>query len=77
MASLDTLKITKIGNSSGVILPREIMDKLNVIQGDQLSLTITDGEIRLSPYDENKKLQLDLAREIMRENRNMLRKLAE
>ena len=53
------------------------MDKLNVIQGDQLSLTITDGEIRLSPYDENKKLQLDLAREIMRENRNMLRKLAE
>ena len=53
------------------------MQKLNLQQGDSLSISETPDGVLLTPYDEKKAHQLDLARKIMRENRNMLKKLAE
>ena len=72
-----TAKITKVGNSSALIIPREIMQKLNLAQGDSLSISETSEGVLLTPYDEKKARQLEMARKIMRENRNMLKKLAE
>ncbi len=70
-------KITKVGNSSAVILPREIMEKFHLAQGDVVTLTASDTGVLMTPYDAKKSRQLDMAREIMRDNRNMLKKLAE
>lgn len=72
-----TAKITKVGNSSALILSKEIMSRFNLRQGDTVNLIETNDGLRLSPYDEKKSRQLDMARNIMRENRNMLKKLAE
>ncbi|MEJ6701950.1 MAG: AbrB/MazE/SpoVT family DNA-binding domain-containing protein [Akkermansiaceae bacterium] len=72
-----TAKITKVGNSSALIIPKEIMDRLNLTQGDSVNISETADGVCVTPYDEKKARQLDLARKIMRENRNMLKKLAE
>jgi putative addiction module antidote len=71
------LKIIPIGNSSGVILPKETLARLNVQKGDTLYLTESPQGIRLVPYDEEFARQMEVAREIMRENRDVLQRLAE
>jgi len=72
-----TAKITKVGNSSALILPKEIMTRFNLNQGDTVNLTESHDGLTITPYDEKKSRQLDMARDIMRKNRNMLKKLAE
>jgi len=72
-----TVKVTAIGNSTGIILPKEVLAKLRVSKGDQLYITETPGGIELSPYDPEFADQMAAAREVMRENRDVLRKLAE
>jgi len=72
-----TVKIIPIGNSSGVILPKETLARLNVQKGDTLYLTEGPDGIRLVPYDEEFARQMEVAREIMRENRDVLQRLAE
>lgn len=71
------LKIISIGNSSGVILPKETLARLNVKKGDVLYLTEGPQGIHLVPYDEEFAHQMEVAREIMRENRDVLKRLAE
>lgn len=70
-------KITKVGNSSALIIPKEVMERFNLVQGEVVSLSEVPNGFVVSPYDEKKSRQLDVAREIMRKNRNMLKKLAE
>ncbi len=72
-----TLKVTNIGNSAGIILPKELLEKLRVGKGDQLFITETPNGIELTPYDEEFSLQMELAEQIMREDRDVLRKLAQ
>jgi putative addiction module antidote len=72
-----TVKITSIGNSSGIILSKEIMEKLRVSKGDTLTVTETPDGLNLSPYDEKIARQMEVAEQVMRNNRNMLRKLAQ
>ena len=71
------IKVIAIGNSSGIVLPRETLARLNVQKGDTLYLTESPEGIRLIPYDEEFARQMEAAREIMRENRDVLKKLAE
>ena len=71
------VKIIPIGNSSGVILPKETLARLNVQKGDTLYLTEGPDGIRLVPYDEEFARQMEVAREIMRENRDVMQRLAE
>lgn len=71
-----TLKITKIGNSLGVILPKEALARLKVDQGDSLFLTEAPDGYRITLYDEALGVQLAEAREVMRKRRNALRELA-
>lgn len=72
-----TLKITSIGNSAGIILPKEILEKLRVSKGDTLTVVETPDGIGLTPFDEKVARQMEVAARVMRENRNMLRKLAQ
>lgn len=72
-----TTKIIAIGNSAGIILPKETLSRLNIQKGDTLYLTETPQGIRLVPYDEEFARQMEVAREIMRENRDVLQRLAE
>lgn len=74
---MSTLRITAIGNSAGVILPREILTKLRVDKGDTLYVTETPNGIEITPYDPSFAAQMDLAETIMREDRDVLKKLAE
>jgi putative addiction module antidote len=71
------LKITSIGNSAGVILPKEVLEKLRVGKGDTLFLTETPTGFELSPLDEKIQRQMDVAERVMRDNRNLLHKLAQ
>ncbi|HEY2040057.1 MAG TPA: AbrB/MazE/SpoVT family DNA-binding domain-containing protein [Edaphobacter sp.] len=71
-----TAKITAIGNSSGIILPKEVMAKLHVERGDQIFITETPNGVELTPYDEDFAETMEIARKVMRENRDVLRNLA-
>ena len=71
------LKLTAIGNSVGVILPKEILEKLRVDRGDELMVLETPDGITLTPFDPEFARQMDVAEKIMREDRELLRKLAE
>jgi putative addiction module antidote len=70
------LKVTKIGNSSGLVLPKEALAKLRVEQGDVVYLTETADGFRLTPYDPTFERQMTLARKVMKKHRNALRELA-
>lgn len=72
-----TVKITSIGNSAGIILPKELLEKLRVSKGDTLTVTETPEGVSLSPFDDKVSRQMEIAEKVMRENRNMLRKLAQ
>jgi putative addiction module antidote len=71
------LKITTIGNSTGVILPKEILEKLRVSKGDTLFAVETKQGIELTPFNPEVAEQMKLAEQVMREDRDALRKLAE
>jgi putative addiction module antidote len=71
-------KLIPIGNSTGVILPREVLARLRVDRGDTIFISEgADGSVRITPYDSQLEGQMTLAENIMREDRDILKKLAE
>jgi len=70
------LKVTKIGNSLGVVLPKEALARLKVDQGDSVFLTEAPDGYRITLYDEELGVQLAEIRHVMRKRRNALRELA-
>lgn len=74
---MSTLKVTTVGNSAGIVLSKEILAKLRVEKGDTLYAVETPNGIELTPYNPEFAAQMDLAEEVMREDRNVLKKLAE
>jgi putative addiction module antidote len=71
------LKITSIGNSAGVILPKELLARLRVGKGDELYALETPDGIRLTVFDPTLAEQMEVAEQVMREDRNVLHKLAQ
>ena len=70
------LKLVRVGNSTGVILPRDLLARLDVTAGDSLSYTDTPTGISLTTRDAEFDEQMAQAREIMKSYRNALRELA-
>jgi len=70
------LKVTTIGNSIGVVLPKEAAAKLKVEKGDVVYLTETPDGYRLTPYNPEFETQMEAARTVMKKRRNALRELA-
>ncbi len=71
------LKVTAIGNSVGIVLPKELLARLRVEKGDSLYVVETPSGIALSAYDPAFAQQMELAETIMRANKDVLKKLAE
>jgi putative addiction module antidote len=72
-----TLKLIQIGNSTGVILPKELLEKLRVDRGDSLHVMEAPNGVVLSAHNPELERQLDVAERIMREDREILHKLAQ
>ena len=79
MASANStiVKLTTVGNSTGIVLPKELLERLRVSKGDTLHVIETPNGIELTPYDEEFAKQMEVAEEVMRRRRDVLRKLAE
>ena len=73
---MPALKVTQIGNSVGVVFPKEMLAHMKVKKGDTVFLTEMPGGYRLTPYDPNLAEQLDAGRELMREFRDTFHELA-
>ena len=70
------LKVTQIGNSLGVVLPREILAELDLDRGDKLFLTRSPDGYRVTKSDPEFERQMMLARDIMKKRHDVLRELA-
>ena len=71
------LKLRKIGNSVGIVLPKEALAHLNVQEGDTICVTeASDGSLRMSPTSPEVTRQLEAAQDLVRRYRNALRELA-
>lgn len=73
---MKALKVQKIGNSAGVILPRELLAHLDVEVGQSLSVTRTANGIELRAPDADLDEQMAIARDVMLRRRRALRELA-
>jgi putative addiction module antidote len=71
-----SLKITRIGNSAGVVLPKELLAKLRAGVGDTLYISETPDGIRITAADPSFEAKMALAEQVMREDRDILRVLA-
>jgi len=71
------LKVRRIGNSLGVILPKEVLSRLKLRDGDKVFLTeAPDGSYRITPYDPEFEKQVKIGRKYSAKYRNTLRALA-
>ncbi|MBU0750847.1 MAG: AbrB/MazE/SpoVT family DNA-binding domain-containing protein [Gammaproteobacteria bacterium] len=73
---MHTLKLVQIGNSVGVILPKEVLARLKLEKGESVFLTDTPDGVAITPYDVKFADQMEAARIIMKERRAVLRELA-
>ena len=73
---MTALKLTQIGNSVGVILPKEVLARLKLEKGDTLFVTDAANGVMLTPYDPVFEQQMVAARQVMKKRRNVLRELA-
>lgn len=70
------LKVTTVGSSTGIVLPKEVLSRLKVAKGDSVFLTESPEGFRITPYNPEFERQMTLARKVMRERRDVLRELA-
>lgn len=72
-----TVKVTTVGSSTGIVLPKEILERLHLRKGDSVYLSETPDGVHISPYRPDFDEAIETGRRIMRKYRNTLRKLAE
>jgi putative addiction module antidote len=73
---MSALKLTQIGNSVGIILPKETLARLKLAKGDTVYVTDNPDGITLTPYQPKFDEQISAGREFMREYRDTFRALA-
>ena len=72
-----SLRLTRIGNSVGVIMPKEVLARLRLEKGDMVFVTEAANGVTLTPYDPALDEQIKAGREFMREFRDTFHQLAE
>jgi putative addiction module antidote len=71
------LKVRKFGNSLGIVLPKEVINRLHTGDGEPLFLIETpDGSYRLTPYDPGFEEKMTKADDIISRYRNTLHVLS-
>lgn len=73
---MNALKLTAVGTSTGMILPKEMLHRLKVKKGDTLFAIETPEGYLLTPYDPSVKEQLESGREFMKQYRETFKALA-
>ena len=73
---MTALKLRRVGNSVGLVLPAEALVQMHAGLGDTVYLTETVGGVRLTPYDPAFERQMNAVRKVARKRRNLLRELA-
>ena len=73
---MHTIKIRKVGNSLGATFPKEVLQKLNVEEGDSVIVTETPDGIQLTAYDPEFERAMEIYKEGSKKYRNALRELA-
>lgn len=73
---MQPLRITQIGNSLGVILPKEIISHLHVTKGDHLFVTLSPNGLEVSPYNAEVEAEIAMGQEFMNEYRETFKVLA-
>lgn len=71
-----SLKVTKLGESVGIILPKDVLERVKLSEGDTVFLTESQEGLRITSYDPGFEEQMSHARKFMREKRDALRELA-
>jgi putative addiction module antidote len=70
------VKVTTVGSSVGIVLPKDVLAKLRVDKGDSLYITETPDGVRLTAYQPDFAAKMEVAERVMRKHRDVLRKLA-
>lgn len=73
---MHALKLTQIGNSVGLILPKEVLARLKLEKGDTVFVTETPDGVAVTPYDPSLEEQIEAGRAFMREFRDTFHELA-
>lgn len=73
---MTTLKLTAVGTSTGVVIPKEMLNRMKVERGDALHVVETPEGYLITPYDPSIATQLDAGREFMKEYRDTFKALA-
>ena len=73
---MQKLKLTTVGSSTGIVIPKDVLSRLKLEKGDSIFLTESPDGFRLTPYDPAFEEQMNLARRFMRDRRDALRELA-
>jgi len=72
------VEVKKIGNSTGILLPRELLSELSIKQGQSLYVTsLPGGGVRLTPYNPDFEKAMTVVDEIIDEYRDTLKALAQ
>jgi putative addiction module antidote len=74
---MTTVKLTTVGSSTGIVLPKDILERLRVSKGDSLHVIETPDGVELTPYDPEFAEQIAVAEEVVRQDRSVLRQLAQ
>lgn len=70
------LKVTTVGSSTGVVLPKEVLARLKIAKGDTVFLTEAPDGYRITAYDPDFERQMNLVHQVIRERRHVLKELA-
>lgn len=73
---MHTLKLTQIGNSVGLIFPKEVLSRLRLVKGDSVFLTDAPGAITITPFNPSFDEELEIGRKFMRDYRDTFNSLA-
>jgi putative addiction module antidote len=73
---MQVLKLTQIGNSVGVVFPKEVLARLSLEKGDTIYLTDSPNGVRITTINPEFEEQMKLARGIMKKRRDVLAELA-
>jgi putative addiction module antidote len=69
-------KLRAVGNSTGIVLPKEVLTELDLRQDDKVFLVRTEKGYTITPYDETVKEALDVAKDVVKRYRNAFQELA-
>ena len=70
------LKLTAVGTSTGVVIPKEMLNRMKVSRGDKLHVVETPDGYLLTPYDPAIAAQVEAGREFMKKYRETFKVLA-